>query len=74
MHPHTGTQFALQEPKLLTFCSIIKALSRTYIIIEIAIQTQNVGVSQVRLDLHLSAQLVLYVGVTQLILEQHLQQ
>ena len=47
--------------------------SKTHIIIEVAIQTQNVRVSEMRLDLHLSSQLVLNIRVTKLVLEQNLQ-
>lgn len=46
--------------------------SKTHIVIEVAIQAQNVRVSEMRLDLHLSTQLVLYIGVTKLIFEQDL--
>ena len=45
-----------------------------YIVIEVAIQAQYVGMAQVRLDLNFSAQLVLHIRVAQLILEQDLQQ
>ena len=46
--------------------------SKTHIVIEVAIQAQNVRVPEMRLDLHLSTQLMLYIGVTKLILEQDL--
>ena len=36
------------------------------------VEAQDVGVAQVRLDLDLAAQLVLHVGLLQLVLEQHL--
>lgn len=45
---------------------------KTHIVIEVAIEAQDVRVSKVRLDLHLSAQLVLNVGVTKLVFEQNL--
>jgi hypothetical protein len=43
-----------------------------HLVIEVAIQAQDVRVAQVRLDLYLAPQLVLHVGLLQLRLEQHL--
>ena len=46
--------------------------SSAYIVVEVTVETQNVRVAQVGLDLYFPSQLMFYVGVTQLILEEHL--
>ncbi len=58
--------------EFVTVC-VHDVCGRTHIVVEVAIQAQDVGVSKVRLDLHLSAQLVLDIGVTKLVFEQNLQ-
>lgn len=52
---------------------MVGRICKAYIVIEVAIQAQNIGMPEMRLDFHLSAQLVLYVRVAKLILEKHLQ-
>ena len=42
------------------------------LVMEVTVQAQDVLVPQVGLDFHLSSQLVLYAGLAQLGLEQHL--
>ena len=42
-------------------------------VVKVAVEAQDVGVPQVALDLYLPPQLVLHVGLLQLVLEQHLQ-
>ena len=46
--------------------------SSAHVVIEVTVETQNVRVAQVGLDLYFPSQLMFYVGVTQLILEEHL--
>lgn len=43
-----------------------------HIVVKVAVETQNVRVAQVGLNLYFPSQLMFYIGVTQLILEEHL--
>lgn len=45
----------------------------SYLVVEVSVQAQDVGMAQMRLDLDLSAELVLDVRLLQLILEQNLE-
>lgn len=50
----------------------LNSICMAYIVVEVPIQAQNVWMSQMRLNLDFSAELMLHVGVSQLVLEQHL--
>ena len=45
----------------------------SYLVVEVSVQAQDVGMAQMRLDLDLSTELVLDVRLLQLILEQNLE-
>ena len=48
-------------------------LRGSYLVVEVSVQAQDVGMAQMRLDLDLSTELVLDVRLLQLILEQNLE-
>ena len=57
----------------LSLCSILEDEIDAALIVEIAVEAQDVLVAEMRLDLYLSPQLVLYTRLGQLRLEQHLE-
>ncbi len=48
-------------------------LVHAHLVIEVAIEAEDVGMAEMRLDLNLPSQLVLHVGLLQLALEEDLQ-
>ena len=44
-----------------------------YLVVEVPVEPQDVGVPQVRLDFYFTTELVLNIGLLKLRLEQHLQ-
>lgn len=62
-------QFFVQFP----FCGIFQDQVHTTGVIEVAVQPQDVWMAKVRLDLNLSAQLVLDMGLLKLVFEKDLQ-
>ena len=45
----------------------------SHLVVEVAVEAQDVGVAQMRLDLDLAPELVLDVALLQLVLEEHLE-
>lgn len=62
-------QFFVQFP----FCGIFQDQVHTTGVVEVAVQPQDVWMAKVRLDLNLSAQLVLDMGLLKLVFEKNLQ-
>jgi hypothetical protein len=55
------------------YITVVLKIAVKYLIIKVAIEAQNVRMPEMRLNFNLTPQLMLYLGLLQLILEQHFQ-